>query len=418
MNSYNSARRSMFNPQIFLAISIVGLPFAVLAAGVLSIASRSVTIPYWGIILVLSITIIKGNFRKCIQILSTNLGKIYLLFWGIYLLRIVYDCTTIGDILEYTMSEYILRAIGMCLIPSIAVFTYLSKQNSTSSSLGYVFLRTLGILLFCILLFNREYLNIHNLRTEAANEISVANMSPLVLGYLSSLGIILSIFYIIHQVKTLKRFVPANILIITLILSLSVYSLIFGASRGSVLSALLGVFVLAVSLIKRARIWESVLLLLGFSVIMAFQKIVTGSGILQTRIIGTLDAIQMGGNKASRFELWDNGWNQFLDSPLFGSSFVDLNTGTYPHNIIIEAYMATGFIGGTIFVMLCIIGVHRAYILVSRKSDYGWVALLYINYLVAGCFSFALYEIYPFWYSLAAVLGVRIKKRKQGNIPN
>ena len=50
-----------------------------------------------------------------------------------------------------------------------------------------------------------------------------------------------------------------------------------------------------------------------------------------------------------REESWVRAWNHFLDSPLFGSSYVDLYDYSYPHNIYLEVLMATGLIGGILF---------------------------------------------------------------------
>ena len=43
--------------------------------------------------------------------------------------------------------------------------------------------------------------------------------------------------------------------------------------------------------------------------------------------------------------------NQFFESPVFGSFLEEKIFKEYPHNLLLESFMATGILGGLLFVI-------------------------------------------------------------------
>ena len=87
----------------------------------------------------------------------------------------------------------------------------------------------------------------------------------------------------------------------------------------------------------------------------------------------------------------------FLESPLVGSFFEDPRTGEYPHNILVESLVATGAVGTACLLGALVVAVRNAVVLCHSQAAESWVALLFIQYLVAAQFSGAIWSTTIFW---------------------
>ena len=99
-----------------------------------------------------------------------------------------------------------------------------------------------------------------------------------------------------------------------------------------------------------------------------------------------------------------SAWNAFLGSPLLGAYVEDPSLGHYPHNIFFEAFQALGLLGGLLLILIVLYSLGSAYRVI--RGAYGWIALVYILFLVASVFSGSLWGGDVFWVSLGLLLGV------------
>lgn len=106
---------------------------------------------------------------------------------------------------------------------------------------------------------------------------------------------------------------------------------------------------------------------------------------------------------SGRVELARDAFDQFLANPFLGSALVELESGYYPHNIVLESFMATGLFGGLAFVAFCVVCLRIA--LRNLKSDEAWIGLFFIQYFVGNLFSGSLFIGWNFWITMACVLG-------------
>jgi O-antigen ligase len=106
--------------------------------------------------------------------------------------------------------------------------------------------------------------------------------------------------------------------------------------------------------------------------------------------------------------LYHDAWQQYLNHPIVGSSFVEENSRLYPHNIVIESFMATGTFGGSCFVLLILISLWRSFKLIKRAPEMAWVPICYMQYLLGAMFSGGIYANVLLWGMLGIVLGVDI----------
>ena len=95
---------------------------------------------------------------------------------------------------------------------------------------------------------------------------------------------------------------------------------------------------------------------------------------------------------------------QFLDRPILGSAFTELQSLEYPHNLFIETGMALGLVGLIVMVML----IYVAGVQFVRRLRAGevLVPLLLLQYFVAIQFSGSLWGSTSFWALMAVVLGL------------
>jgi O-antigen ligase len=88
---------------------------------------------------------------------------------------------------------------------------------------------------------------------------------------------------------------------------------------------------------------------------------------------------------------------QFITHPIFGDSILEKTTGFYPHNLVLEGFMATGLIGG-ISLLVWILGVALCSLrLLSRGGESGWIALLSLQYLIGAMFSGGTWQQASMW---------------------
>jgi hypothetical protein len=77
-----------------------------------------------------------------------------------------------------------------------------------------------------------------------------------------------------------------------------------------------------------------------------------------------------------------------LELPRFG----------YPHNLLIEAVLSTGIIGGTLFLIMFIGCFIKSIKILINNNPWGWLGLLYIQYAVQSLASGSLYTSNVFWH--------------------
>lgn len=111
----------------------------------------------------------------------------------------------------------------------------------------------------------------------------------------------------------------------------------------------------------------------------------------------------------ARFALQFAALADFYQKPILGSSFLDLTTFSYPHNLFIESAMAMGVVGLLTALLLVCMALRRSLQVLNQGAML--IVLLLVQYLVAAQFSGALYGSAALWLSLLAVMATRYEPR-------
>ena len=148
------------------------------------------------------------------------------------------------------------------------------------------------------------------------------------------------------------------------------------------------IFVLALSLIVLAPLFLHILELVNSNLeengIYSFSRVFA--------FLSSSDNVTSSG----RDVLFAHGWKLFLSNPVFGYSYL-LPDDSYVHNIFIEQFMALGLLGGLLFFVINIKAVSICWHIV--KTDFSMILfpVLFIQYLVFGCFSRTIIALIPYW---------------------
>lgn len=99
---------------------------------------------------------------------------------------------------------------------------------------------------------------------------------------------------------------------------------------------------------------------------------------------------------SGRDMLFVNAFNDFLDNPIFGKSYL-LEDGSYVHNIILEQFRALGIIGGILFLLMNVVTLKRGFWLLRTRPQYSLIPMLFLQYFVFGMFSRTITAIPQYW---------------------
>lgn len=425
------------------SLGFFGFYLAMFVAVVIYMPSRYATIPQRGIMLgAVCLTAYYALVRG--RRFYSGGALIYLVvFWMAMLLRIYFGHLT-GEIRMHPTSYYLIYSVGVCAFPMIPFLVQVDYRRMMIGfwslmftgvlgaiiavslygfagvgrakggefvgdfvAIGALHLSYLGSALFCLGLFTAFY----------SENFKSLNLRRPVQGIFWT-----GIFYFILPERW--RFIIPQIYITLLLLAAGTYLVIFGASRGPMLAiATCGIFIALAKTKRLEHIFRLLFILLvvgvgGFGLLYLSQFM--GSN-LYSRVMGMadlVDIIKYGGFGGERYFLWKDALSQFFSSPLFGSGLVLEGYYSYPHNGIIEAFMATGIFGGTAYCIFVFICLKRAFDLLRYEPRYGWASVLFVHYLMYLQFSSSLMTNNFFWYAAAMVLGfsesVNIPMLKRG----
>jgi len=380
---------------IWVALLVVGATFGysavLMVAAALEVPSRGFTIPYRLTFLAFCILLLFRSRRTIIG----NLRQSWLMiafstFWVLYGLRLLLDIYIEPVELRLSPLDYLYLSLGGSLIPALAF-----GATPPSRELPRVFLILAvfgGITTLVSTWMFRDFIgvNIGRIGTEKT-DIALGALS---IGYMASSLAVLGFFMII------QRRSRQSVLGGAALVSIAFVPLAISASRGPVTAITSCLLIHLIARIRTGKPAWSLLLALGLagsSSLLYELLVLTGSN-----LVSRFDQLTQDGMSVSdlRIRLWIDAWSQFLASPLLGSGLEEKLTLYYPHNILIESYMATGVVGGTAFLLFLIGALHLSFKILFNKAlcdMAGWIPLLFIHYSIYGMLSGAIYTNVGFW---------------------
>jgi hypothetical protein len=383
---------------IYMVTLIVGFALVSLIPALTGNSDFSFTILYRGLILVssimLTIHILTTSFS------STAYKSTFFLagFWLLYLFRLIYDLYVIQISLVHdkTSFDYIQLVFGVVLPPVITIGLMNFNKLNWEFILSWVY-RLLFITL-AIAILHRFSVGASG-RSHGGLQVGI-----LLYGQFGTTLCLLSIFLLLRKWNVLY-FIGFSVGLATIIIS---------ASKSPIVALLIAITAFLASKYGKTK---GVLMLFVFGLIGYYllgDTFVYLNNYLDSSFLERIESSLEDGDSARTLRV-TMAIQGFLTSPFFGKSMLiqeGLCVGCYPHNLIAESFMATGFIGGVLFCGWIICGLTSWRRLVNYDFNSSWIGLLFIQFLLFGMFSGNLCNSTLFWYFSVLV----VKKGREVNL--
>lgn len=337
--------------------------------------SRSVTVPYRAFALLISLLVIFLNLKK--KISKPPLAVIILwLYWIALILRIFYDTNIRVDVRVNDTGQLWFYILGI-ILPAMFSIMQSYRSIDLDKALKWVYFGT--VLTMALSLFNNTSLLLDASEITGRAEGNLA-LNTISFGHLGTMGIVLSL-YLLSKGKTslIKK-----ILFITVML-LSFLIMMRAGSRSPVLALLVILLFWLFTRGKNLVLGISIVAVLVIFLVIFIEYVLDFMGDISPVMEARLRMSIYEGDTSYRNTLYEEAFHAFLDNPILGQQFALFdNSGGffYPHNIIIEAFMALGILGGLAMIYILWIAVKKSYFLIKTKDPHFWVCLILIQQIV------------------------------------
>jgi O-Antigen ligase len=361
---------------VLFSLALFGYPLVATLVAFLQIDSRQLSLPFRIFVALLSLYIIavKGRLRL------TKWHLMMSLIWCALALRLSFDALFAGiDSAVFQLQFFIITSV----LPVLALWKLNVYDQSRFASAGLI-LASLG----CVMNLLGNYFGVFGGGdlTDTLNRLSTDVLDPITIGHLAVSGIFCCLVLARHKSFRVQSLIVVLIAVLIVVLVLS-------GSKGPLLSL---VVALATWCWKRG--FSRRFILVVVPVIAAF--LLYGGNPLAERVLESEDAA----SSLERLVLIEDSIEQILNSPWIGSASVELKSGYYPHNILVEGPMSLGF--PLTFMLLVLLARGLVASLRLLSTDYDLVALLFIQTQVAALTSGALFASFMMWACLVILLAL------------
>lgn len=383
----SSSRINVYLSTINFVLCFVGYPLAASlflpATADIEGISRMVTVPYRALALVIAIIVLLLNYKVkgAQKVLALN---VFWIFWMFFIARVYYDVNLRSDVLLSDVSQLWLYIFGICLLPMYAIqksFYFINTDLALSWIIGGVFL----ILVTALFNNDSQILNSGEVAERVGASIAV---NTITFGHIGAMGVILSLFMLQRKKGGYKKKI-----FYLFIIALSVFTLLKAGSRSPIV-ALLIVLLFWVFAKGKYVIQSIIITLFLILLIVVFSDNILHlmgkiSPVIELRMRATVD----GGDTSGRELLFYEAFDSFAESPLLGSQFAFIRNNSFvnSHNIIMDALMGLGFLGGCALLYVLLKSIKVSYLNTHFKNPTSWISLILIQQIVICVTSGALY---------------------------
>lgn len=390
------------NLQALLVIwAIIGFPFVALLSNTFGFSSTALSL-FFRAVIVLAALILFANYfrvpRKAFEVL-------FFTFWIFYISRMFASTVFFQSDLSRNLEFYWIWGLGACFLPAAAIIC--SPRIQSFESWRRILLVCSAIALPLALLIGTTTMNSRSSGLVDIGRLNTASLNPISMGNMAATSVLVALATLASPSKTGRQR-----LICFFVIPVGLVVLALANSRGPLLAFFVAIGVLVFAGFKRRSTMMlgcSLIVVLGVAIYLQ-REFIFG----ETGIIFRFQAIWGGVDQSAsgRFQAFSGAWKQFLSSPLFGDALEERETGFYPHNLVLEALMATGILGGVPFIFLNIMALKRAWNLMRNRAREMWIGLLVVQYIVSSMFSGSLYGANTLWVLIALILSLPKSNRK------
>ncbi len=373
--------------------------------GALGVDSRIATVPFRGLMLLLQLYALfrflgAGHLRMGMSIISA----VVVFFWVAYSLRFIVDAVFLEVPLGTAPSDMALSLFAICL-PTFLVLYQIRDLELYRKALPWTMV-ALGVCCLASMLRTRTSQDVTLHGRYQGNDI----LNSVSYGHMGVTAIILGLFVLL-QIGSVKRawYLRAGA---GATVCLGAFSILAASSRGALVAGILVVpFIAYLGLRRGSRLITVAMCLVLVFVVSVTATYFSRNGLNIDRLLASAAAYDTTSDSVNtRHNLIRDAWREYMDHPWFGSSIVERNALIYPHNAMIEAFMATGTFGGAAFALLILAAIYRATRFVRRDPAMAWIPICFFQQLIGAMFSGGLYGNVPLWGMMAIMLGADIPR--------
>jgi len=335
-------------------------------------------------------------------------GKFKWNFWVVFIFiafyssRIFYDVFIEGIVFKDSIINLMLFTYGGNFIPFVAIAIFANRLDYNKLlDASFIVLFISGILTFLLLykIIGGLSMDLFRYRLSFSTDDGGNDViNPITVSLYGTLLSLISLYYILF-----KRHISKAILMIGFVLGFAL--LLFGASRGPQVTYFLCAFYIlfAYLFFQKKSVKQKFRVGMGFGGFFMFLIVLISQ--IDLEKIAMYNRFANFGKDASsdtsaRERNWSVAWNSFLDGPLIGDCYVINYFGvTYPHNIYIEVLMATGIIGGALFLTILLSLLFR----IPKNNNQVAIYALFLVPVFSGLFSGSLF-FNPLLFSMFALM--------------
>jgi O-antigen ligase len=400
---------------IFVALGMLcGYECTISILDFLGVATRPYSILIRSLILLASIILLLLNARAKSNNNSTfefqRYDFLFFCFWALYLARLLFTTASYDDSLYLNIAEYWIWALLVCFIPASSI---LFIPQSFVSNIKKEFHRYIYIALFvCLISFVLVFFTSFSLiegrisnSTVLTGRFEIPHLNPISVAYICSL-FLLHIF-VSHKNNLFLYFTSSknSAIVIT-----AFFFLLITSSRGPLIAFISSMMLF---IYKNKNLYKPHLFVTLPLVTIAFQEFANfflGNSYRFVKALSSfstpLSSFSIPLNDASvsdRLTRYKLAIDYIIESPLFGRYIELPNAKGYPHNLLLEALLSTGFLGTFLLGLLFYTVIKKG--LISKLdifSEYIYIAFFF--YFIAVQFSGAIYNSLALWTTLSLLI--------------
>ena len=279
-------------------------------------------------------------------------------FLSLYGIRLLYDVLVLDILMVFQTTTYVFGYFfGLTLIPVIVTALALRIEDLPAIqrwTFWLLFAANVSLLAYTILrgpiIATAAFEG--RLQEDGAME-GTALLNPILVG---ATGAMLMCFVIARLATTRAMSVLGQVFYL-FCLFLGGINVMLGASRGPAVALLACIFLLFAARLRGgsfggARLHPRTWIYVGVFVVL-FAALVS-TDVIKLQLVDRFRLMLEPSYQAAGEErdyIYSMAWQDFLSQPFLGSSYVVRQGGYSPHNIVLDALMSTGVVGGMVFLM-------------------------------------------------------------------
>jgi hypothetical protein len=274
-------------------------------------------------------------------------------FWIFYFSHILFDIQRGVHFDEYSNVYVVTSVFGGIILPLLGIIPWISVvdfKKMVDIIFKLLVITNILIIATIVYVYKGFDMSVFMYRTELSlGESNNIILNAITISLAGEQLLVLSFYRVLF-----KKNSKIELLILCFLITIGFLNVFLGASRSPILGAFLIILLLLIFAFKVSR--NKLKFTLKFIVGLASILVVSQNTILKSfsmedfvilnRLIlfsedGIGDEYRATGIKSA--------WQDFLDNPILGKQFVGTFDNFYPHNLVVELFMATGVVGAILF---------------------------------------------------------------------